>query len=65
MPSNSHVDPSNPCLSMRKPQRITITVPWSLYRLMLETSDQEGRSLSNMAANWLERQAKTYGNPPL
>jgi hypothetical protein len=50
---------------MRKPQRITITVPWSLYRLMLETSDQEGRSLSNMAANWLERQAKTYGNPPL
>ena len=40
----------------RKPQRITITVPWSTYQALLEVSDEQGRSLSNTAAYWLERQ---------
>jgi hypothetical protein len=41
----------------RKPQRITITVPWSTYQSLITTSDEQGRSLSNTAAYWLERQA--------
>ena len=42
----------------RKPQRITITVSWSVYQSLIETSDHQGRSLSNTAAYWLERQAE-------
>lgn len=42
----------------RKPQRITITLPWSTYQALLEVSDEKGRSLSNTAAYWLERQSE-------
>ncbi len=42
----------------RKPQRITITLPWSTYQALLEVSDEQGRSLSNTAAYWLERQSE-------
>ena len=42
----------------RKPQRITITVPWSTYQALIETSGHQGRSLSNTAAYWLELQAE-------
>ena len=45
-------------LNTRKPQRITITVSWSLYQALLDTSDEQGRSLSNIAAYWLERMAE-------
>jgi hypothetical protein len=45
-------------LNTRKPQRITITVSWSLYQSLLDTSDEQGRSLSNIAAYWLERQSE-------
>jgi hypothetical protein len=44
-------------IASRKPQRITITVPWSTYQSLITTSDEQGRSLSNTAAYWLERQA--------
>jgi len=44
-------------LASRKPQRVTITVPWSTYQRLIKESDEQGRSLSNMAAYWLERQA--------
>ena len=44
-------------LASRKPQRVTITVPWSTYQTLIKESDEQGRSLSNMAAYWLERQA--------
>ena len=44
-------------IASRKPQRITITVPWSTYQALSQTSDEQGRSLSNTAAYWLERQA--------
>ena len=43
-------------VASRKPQRITITVPWSTYQSLIATSDEQGRSLSNTAAYWLERQ---------
>ena len=45
-------------IASRKPQRITITVSWSLYQSLLDTSDEQGRSLSNIAAYWLERMAE-------
>ena len=45
-------------LNTRKPQRITITVSWSLYQSLLDASDEQGRSLSNIAAYWLERMAE-------
>ena len=45
-------------VASRKPQRITITVSWSVYQSLIETSDHQGRSLSNAAAYWLERQAE-------
>lgn len=44
--------------STRKPQRITITVSWALYQSLIDTSDEQGRSLSNIAAYWLERMAE-------
>ena len=44
-------------IASRKPHRITITVPWSTYQALSQTSDEQGRSLSNTAAYWLERQA--------
>ena len=50
--------PSTAGIYSRKPQRITITVSWSVYQSLIETSDHQGRSLSNTAAYWLERQAE-------
>jgi hypothetical protein len=41
----------------RKPQRITITISAALYDRLIEVSDHEGRSLSNLASHWLERYA--------
>jgi|GEM_PF-6344120 hypothetical protein len=46
------------CALTRKPQRLTITVSWSVYRSLIEASDEQGRSVSNMAAYWLERQSE-------
>jgi len=38
----------------KTPKRISITIPNEIYRLLLERSDLEGRSLSNLAAYLLE-----------
>ena len=40
----------DPALSpvRRSPQRITITIPWQLYQRLLDISDQQGHSLSNL-----------------
>ena len=38
----------------RTPQRITITINWALYQQLLDRSEYEGRSLSNLAAHLLE-----------
>lgn len=44
----------------RKPQRITITLPYAVYQALVDWSDFEGRSLSNLAATLLE---KSIANP--
>lgn len=48
----------------RKPQRITITISAALYDRLIEVSDHEGRSLSNLAAHWLERYADEASPKP-
>jgi hypothetical protein len=45
-------------VSFRKPVRITITVPHSTHSALEDRSDQEGRSLSNLAAYILENAMK-------
>jgi hypothetical protein len=40
--------------TFRKPVRITITVPYSTHLALEDRSDEEGRSLSNLAAYILE-----------
>jgi len=57
MPLLPMPDPLPPFIS-RKPQRISVTVSWALFQSMDEISTAEGRSLSNMAAHWLERHAE-------
>jgi type II secretory pathway component PulK len=39
----------------RTPQRISVTISWQLHQRLLQRSDAEGRSLSNLAAFLLEK----------
>lgn len=48
--------------AFRAPRRITITVPYGAYQRLLERSELEGRSLSNLAAFLLEN---AMGRQPL
>jgi hypothetical protein len=47
--------------STRKPQRVTITVPYRVYEALVKESDYQGRSLSNLASVWLELQTLKTG----
>jgi hypothetical protein len=38
----------------RTPQRVSVTLPWALHQRLLQHSDLEGRSLSNLCAHLLE-----------
>ena len=49
--------------AFRKPQRLTITVSWHLYETLMQHSEEQGRSLSNLACYWLERQAEDWRSP--
>lgn len=40
--------------AFRTPRRLSITLPHSTYHELLERSDAEGRSMSNLAAYLLE-----------
>lgn len=39
----------------RSPKRITITIPYSTFDAIIRRSNEEGRSLSNLAAFILEQ----------
>lgn len=41
--------------AVRKPQRITVTIPQAVYEGLGELSFREGRSMSNLASFILER----------
>lgn len=43
-----------PIAAFRSPKRISITVSYRAHQRLLDRSDQEGRSLSNLAAFLLE-----------
>ena len=45
----------------RKPQRISITIPYGLYEALVQASDFQGRSLSNLASFLLEEQLFSKG----
>jgi hypothetical protein len=47
------------------PRRITVTIPSKLYHVLLERSDREGRSLSNLVAFLLETALSKSARPPL
>jgi hypothetical protein len=40
--------------ALRKPVRITITIPYSTFNRLQHRSDQEGRSMSNLSAYLIE-----------
>lgn len=46
----------NLSLAQRKPVRITITVPQGVHERLVQRSDLEGRSLSNLASFILEQE---------
>ena len=41
-------------IAFKSPKRISITIPHNAYEHLIQRSDQEGRSLSNLAAYLLE-----------
>jgi hypothetical protein len=41
-------------ISSRKPVRLTATVSWSIHQALIERSNKEGRSISNLMAYILE-----------
>jgi hypothetical protein len=47
---------------MRKPMRITITVSFSTHEALIRQSDEEGRSLSNLAAYLIERSLSDFNH---
>jgi hypothetical protein len=46
-------DKNNP--ASRSPKRISITIPYAMFEKIVERSNKEGRSLSNLAAFILEQ----------
>ena len=41
-------------IAQRSPRRLSVTIPYALHQRLSERSDQEGRSISNLAAYLLE-----------
>lgn len=50
--------------SFRSPRRVTVTLPQQTYEQLLQRSDCEGRSLSNLAAFLLEMGLRQSGENP-
>lgn len=45
-------------LALRHPRRINVTLPDALYWELMRLSLEQGRSLSNLAAYWIELSLK-------
>jgi predicted oxidoreductase len=50
-------------IASRAPKRLTITVPHHVYETLIDESAYQGRSVSNLAAFWLELQIEGNRNP--
>jgi hypothetical protein len=55
MSNSESTSKSLPLIALRKPKRITITIPQAVYERLEQLSAEDGRSLSNLAAFLLER----------
>ena len=49
-------------LGSRAPKRVTITIPCFIHEQLIKRSDQEGRSMSNLAAYLIERALDARGS---
>jgi hypothetical protein len=60
-PSQGLAAPLQPAANLlhRKPERVTITLPWALRQRLQTRADEEGRSLSNLLAHLLETASST------
>ena len=54
-PMRSHSEPG----TFLRPVRVTITIPYNAYQALVERSNAQGRSLSNLAAYLLESGLQT------
>ena len=54
---------SFPSTLRRKPVRINATITWQTHQLLLDKSDKEGRSLSNLIAYLLEKALEAPSRP--
>ena len=54
MPGKKEPQPSIQGSSFKRPRRVTITIPQSMYEYLVSRSMNEGRSLSNLCAYLLE-----------
>ena len=50
--------------AFRSPRRVTITLPYATYQDLQERADDEGRSLSNLAAFLLESSLQVKTESP-
>ena len=50
-----HQQPSRLSVIQRRPKRISITLPFHVWSGLVERSDYEGRSVSNLAAYVIEQ----------
>jgi hypothetical protein len=56
--------PARRTIVLKAPRRITITIPHSTFEYLVQRSDLQGRSLSNLAAYLLERSCQDSNNSP-
>ena len=56
--------PANLSYLSRRPQRLTITVSYAVATHLIEQSNNQGRSMSNLAAYLLERALTEPDNGP-
>jgi CopG-like RHH_1 or ribbon-helix-helix domain, RHH_5 len=51
-------------MEFKSPKRISITIPSSTYEMLLTASEEQGRSISNLAAYLLESSLKNKTQTP-
>ena len=56
------VFPNEFFLGSRAPRRVTITIPYFIHEQLIKRSDEEGRSMSNLAAYLIERALEGCGS---
>lgn len=50
-------------LAIRRPRKISVTIPQAVYETLRQQSERQGRSLSSLASYWLQVQASRGDGP--